>query len=305
MLVERDGDPDFVKVLDFGIAKVPDRASIGTVVAPGPTEPALTQVGMVYGTPEYMAPEQALGQSVDARADLYALGVMTFEMLAGCRPFIARTQVSILGQQIAEGAPRISRRAPGVIVPRPVERFVRRLLEREPSARFQSADEVLEAIDKQLGYAPSSERVPTRLQGTGFQLSETDPAPSDFPRRIFPRRTTTISDESYVDPRRVTSTARYRSVFGGCSKPLAGPASRRSNASDIQRAARRRRNPRRLRHRCRNVPGARRGACVERFGLCCGKKGVRGSAYSSGASLCHDRRNAGIERRGGRTDEAR
>ncbi len=92
MLVARDGDPDFVKVLDFGIAKVPIGGLIGEPKTTGPTGQVLTQLGMVYGTPEYMAPEQALGQPVDARADLYALGVMTFEMIVGARPLRAREQ---------------------------------------------------------------------------------------------------------------------------------------------------------------------------------------------------------------------
>src|ERR1017187_9180651 len=71
MLVEKGGDPDFVKVLDFGIAKVP----VQEVSDRGSIRPAkvITRVGMIFGTPEYMAPEQALGQNVDARADLYAL----------------------------------------------------------------------------------------------------------------------------------------------------------------------------------------------------------------------------------------
>src|SRR5690606_26009150 len=79
LLVEREAQGDFAKVLDFGIAKVPQ----GTGASSGP----ITQVGMVYGTPEYMAPEQALGQEVDARADLYALGVIIYELLTGKRPY--------------------------------------------------------------------------------------------------------------------------------------------------------------------------------------------------------------------------
>src|SRR5439155_25927417 len=98
MLVEREGDPNFVKVLDFGIAKVP----VGEFSSERPGAPdgggqVLTQLGMVYGTPEYMAPEQALGQAVDARADIYALGVILFEMLAGVRPFEAESKVALLG----------------------------------------------------------------------------------------------------------------------------------------------------------------------------------------------------------------
>jgi serine/threonine protein kinase len=177
MLVEKAGDPDFVKVLDFGIAKVP----IGEVgPESGPSSRPITKAGMIFGTPEYMSPEQALGQSVDARADLYSLGVMTFEMLAGCRPFAAESQVSILGQQISAKAPPVSLRAPGIAIPAPVERFLQRLLEREASRRFQSADEVLAAIDESLGYAPGRRRIPTLRDGTQFGNSEPPPGPSAF-----------------------------------------------------------------------------------------------------------------------------
>src|SRR5262249_54845500 len=83
MLVERDGVADFVKVLDFGIAKLE-----GAVASPSRGGGhALTVMGTVCGTPEYMAPEQALGEPVDARADLYAIGVVFLEMVTGKCPF--------------------------------------------------------------------------------------------------------------------------------------------------------------------------------------------------------------------------
>src|SRR5262245_61677646 len=107
MLVARDGDPDFVKVLDFGIAKVP----VGELASRGASSDGgqvLTQLGMVYGTPEYMAPEQALGQEVDARADLYALGAILFEMLAGVRPFDAESKVTLLGMKVTSDPPAIA-----------------------------------------------------------------------------------------------------------------------------------------------------------------------------------------------------
>src|SRR5262249_28755745 len=69
MLVERDGQRDVVKILDFGIAKVTQPQSGGE---------ALTQAGVIFGTPEYLSPEQALGEAVDARADIYASGVILY-----------------------------------------------------------------------------------------------------------------------------------------------------------------------------------------------------------------------------------
>jgi serine/threonine protein kinase len=148
MLVEREGDPNFVKVLDFGIAKVP----VEGLSPPRPnSEPGLvlTQLGMVYGTPEYMAPEQALGQVVDARADLYSLGVILFEMLTGARPFEAESKVALLGMKVTSDPPAMTSKNPQVQVPESVELIVRHLLDKEAKSRFQDAREVLDAFENE------------------------------------------------------------------------------------------------------------------------------------------------------------
>jgi serine/threonine-protein kinase len=149
MLVERDGDTNFVKVLDFGIAKVP----VGEFSAEEPAASAasgapkvLTQMGMVYGTPEYMAPEQAMGQNVDARADLYALGVMLYEMLSGARPFDHESKVSLLGMHVTARVPPFAERCPEALVPPEVEGIVMRLMRKEATERFESARDLSEAI---------------------------------------------------------------------------------------------------------------------------------------------------------------
>jgi serine/threonine protein kinase len=144
MLVNREGDPDFVKVLDFGIAKVPVGEISGEPKVPGQ---ALTQLGMVYGTPEYMAPEQALGQPVDPRADLYALGVMAFEMVVGARPFEHESKVTLLGMHVTAPIPRMADRAPDANVPPELDAIVTRLLAKEAGARFADARELLDALD--------------------------------------------------------------------------------------------------------------------------------------------------------------
>ncbi len=143
MLVDREGDPDFVKVLDFGIAKVP----IGEVAeAGGPAQPVLTRAGMVYGTPEYMAPEQALGQPVDPRADLYALGIMAFEMLTGKRPFEDESKVKLLGMHVTAPVPSMSKIEPAVAVPPEIEAIVANLLVKEATERTGDARELIEAL---------------------------------------------------------------------------------------------------------------------------------------------------------------
>ncbi len=148
MLVEREGDPDFVKVLDFGIAKVQiGELTAGDVnAAASPGQPVLTQAGMVYGTPEYMAPEQALGQSVDARADLYALGIITYEMLTGSRPFNAESKVALLGMQVTAPVPPMAQFAPDANVPPEVEQLVGRMLAKITEERIGDAREIIEQI---------------------------------------------------------------------------------------------------------------------------------------------------------------
>ena len=138
MLVDRDGDPDFVKVLDFGIAKVD--TSVAT--APEAGSKVLTRVGSVFGTPEYMAPEQAVGDTVDARADLYAIGVVFLEMLTGKCPFTGNA-LSILRERIlAMGPPDMS------AVDDPGARaLIARLLTRQPDERMQTSTELLASID--------------------------------------------------------------------------------------------------------------------------------------------------------------
>jgi serine/threonine-protein kinase len=145
MLIERDGDPDFVKVLDFGIAKVQiGELTAGDVEqAQRPGQQVLTQAGMVYGTPEYMAPEQALGQNVDARADLYALGVIMFEMLAGARPFEADSKVALLGMHVTAPVPKFDAKAREANVPPEVEALIGKMLEKESAVRLGDARELV------------------------------------------------------------------------------------------------------------------------------------------------------------------
>jgi serine/threonine-protein kinase len=141
ILVQRDNEPDFVKVLDFGIARMT------SVEEDGASQPPLTKLGAVFGTPEYMAPEQALGQRVDTRADLYSLGVILFEMIAGVRPYVTTDTSAILSQQITAPRPTFAERAPNIQVPQAVERLISRLLAKGAQERFQRAAEVVTVLD--------------------------------------------------------------------------------------------------------------------------------------------------------------
>jgi len=164
MLVERGNDPDFVKVLDFGIAKVP----VSEVPSAAPKDQPITRAGMVFGTPEYMSPEQALGQTVDGRADLYSLGVILFEMITGSRPFSSSSPVGILGQQLANPPPALAERTPGIVVPPAVEQLVRTLLDRDREKRFASASELVRALEVLL-------TPPQHAEGYRFTLADGSP----------------------------------------------------------------------------------------------------------------------------------
>jgi serine/threonine-protein kinase len=136
MLIEKDGDADFVKVLDFGIAKVSSARETKA--------PTLTRFGAVFGTPQYMAPEQAAGRTVDGRADLYAVGIILHEMLSGRAPFDADDLLVLLTQQMTQPPPSL----PGWVSPSTAE-VINRLLEKEAESRFQTAGDLLAVFSGQ------------------------------------------------------------------------------------------------------------------------------------------------------------
>jgi serine/threonine-protein kinase len=135
MLVARPGEPDLVKVLDFGIAK------LGSVEAGSSSRVPLTRMGSVFGTPEYMAPEQAAGGEVDQRADLYALGILLYRLLAGREPFVDDDVAKVLMQQVTQAPPPL----PLALHPE-IRALVRDLLEKDPQKRLHSADEAYARI---------------------------------------------------------------------------------------------------------------------------------------------------------------
>ena len=126
-------------VTDFGIAKAIAASSTPAVA------PTLTQMGLALGTPAYMAPEQAVGEEVDHRADLYSLGVVAYEMLTGASPFAGRSPQGMLAAHAIEAPEPIARKRPDV--PPRLASLVARCLAKEQRERPQSATAVLEELE--------------------------------------------------------------------------------------------------------------------------------------------------------------
>lgn len=139
VLLTRHGDEDdFVKVLDFGLVKALDKEG----------EEELTKAGLFMGSPKYMSPEQIRGEEIDGRSDVYSLGVMMYQMLAGRVPFDRDTAVKVLMAHMQEPVPSLPRSD----VPPALEQLTMRCLEKNPNNRPASMDEVIVLL-KQAGTA--------------------------------------------------------------------------------------------------------------------------------------------------------
>jgi len=141
-VTEREKAFDFVKILDFGVAKVRD---------PEATEGRVTQQGVVFGTPEYMAPETARIGVSDPRTDIYALGVIFYEMLTGTVPFSGETAVDVMLKVVSEPVvpPRV--RAPNNEITPEAEQLIMKALSKDPRARHQTMEELYEELQRCYG----------------------------------------------------------------------------------------------------------------------------------------------------------
>ena len=150
MLVRRGDDPDFVKVLDFGIAKFVT-SEAGDVH---------TQQGLVFGTARYISPEGASGDPVDARSDVYSLGVVMYQMMCGEVPFHSENPISLLLMHINDKPPPLRSKPRAARVPPAIEEVVMRALAKKPADRYTNAREFGLALAD--AAARSSVALPTR-----------------------------------------------------------------------------------------------------------------------------------------------
>ena len=130
MLEQRRNQADFVKVLDFGIAKILDSDL-----------PPLTRSDVVCGTPQYMAPEQATGARLDGRCDLYAVGIMLYQLATGHLPFDGASAMDVLTRQVHEPPVPPRKKQPNAPISAAMEALILRVLSKDPALRPQTAEE--------------------------------------------------------------------------------------------------------------------------------------------------------------------
>ncbi len=175
--IKRGGNADFIKLLDFGIAKVMTEAT--TFRGKKPVAQA-TAAGTLLGTPEYMAPELARDGVPDARVDIYSLGVMIYELLTGVVPLRGETFMSTLALHLTQEPIPPRQRAPSADIPPAIEAVVMRALAKDPDARYQTIREMTEALVA----------ADQRLRSTGLFL----PAIPDTPEFSPPSRDDTETE---------------------------------------------------------------------------------------------------------------
>ncbi len=232
MLVRRQGR-QAVKVLDFGISANAERLAV---------DRRLTQPGHALGTPEYMAPEQAKGHPPTERVDIYALGVILYEMLAGRPPFSSENMIEVLTRKATEPAPALQQLRPDV--PSRLAALVHACLEIDPARRPQSVEDVLAALDDALVDSTGSALVPidpTRSGTAGRSLARTKPpseddevaAPSRLPVIIAAIASAIFAGAALLwvmlpEPRSPpvpgVETSQAGTVPGAIAKPTPGPS---------------------------------------------------------------------------------
>lgn len=181
------GGEAIVKVLDFGIVKTHDAT--------------MTQAGKALGTPTHMSPEQAMGQDVDGRSDLYSLGVVLYEALAGSLPFDSENPLTVVMKHVIEEPEPLARRAPGMVRPA-LAQVVEKALAKKPDERWQSASEMRSALEAAMGTPSATGMYRIPLQVTAL-VPEPAPTPMGSP---------SVSPQSAADRQAAALTPAPRPV---------------------------------------------------------------------------------------------
>ncbi|MCB9596255.1 MAG: serine/threonine protein kinase [Sandaracinaceae bacterium] len=202
LLREVDGR-DHAVVLDFGLARYTgERGRQGT---------ALTRRGSLIGTPAYMAPEQAAGGQVDERADVYAIGLVAYEMLTGRRPFLERDAPDLLRAHLVEPAPALEAASEGLEVSEELEEWTQRALAKDRADRFRDARVMLAALDalpaEQARRWASAPARPDDPPTPPDPTAETLPAGARPPAVVAPPSALPLTREAVIEATRDSAAA--------------------------------------------------------------------------------------------------
>jgi len=179
-IVQSAGVRDYPKVLDFGLAKVGERQ-----MRPGSV--ILTQEGMVFGTPEFMSPEQAQGKTLTAASDIYSLAVILYEVLTGNLPFYAKSPMDYIQLHVTGRPIPLNQRVSGRVFPPLLEQVIDRALAKRPEDRFSSAADFASAMQQVLA---GDSKLATRLASAARSADALAPAfgsrPTEAPAALRP-----------------------------------------------------------------------------------------------------------------------
>ncbi len=195
LLTTQGGIADFPKVLDFGLAKVRE-------TRPRPGSMILTQEGMVFGTPEFMSPEQARGEVLDARSDIYSASLILYELLTGKLPFPRCKPMEYISHHIYTEPIPVAERVPDLDLPPTLNPIVAMALEKDKTKRYQSARDFAEALKKVLPRAGRS--VAVRALPT--------PRPDEMP--VAQAAVTVVDGQARPNPLRTTRTSKSGASSG-------------------------------------------------------------------------------------------
>ena len=205
-LCEMFGEKDYVKVLDFGVAKM----TLAEADEESDEEP-LTRAGSIFGTPLYMAPEQACAEPITPATDVYALGLLLFEMLTGKPPVTGRNRMDVIHKQIRDPVPVLTDDLKGTAF----AELIRKACEKEPDHRFEDAARLLNAFQhavRQMQITPRPEG------GTHPEISASHAVPAEVNRAYSRQQGPATRDPAADDPTALVSVPEDR------LKPPGAPA---------------------------------------------------------------------------------